>query len=185
MDPHECLPHDALFVRSVPFANLVVTPVGSRCRAECGEDVPKSCARLHGCVACSLNFLGVYAGWLDARRAPCFDPQRRGACAKVTGNGCRTPAAETRHLSPAGPPPLWIIHTKGSFLMNSAPQVETVEISDAELDNVSGGLSPHASVVAGPTAVSDSSVLAQVDAVKNEVLGTVGQYHHVSASVSV
>ncbi|WDV50189.1 hypothetical protein PV963_07330 [Streptomyces coeruleorubidus] len=69
--------------------------------------------------------------------------------------------------------------------MNSAPQVETVEVSDAELDNVSGGLSPHASVVAGPTAVSDSSVLGQVDAAKTEVLGTVGQFHHVGASVSL
>ncbi|MEW1647433.1 MULTISPECIES: type A2 lantipeptide [unclassified Streptomyces] len=28
--------------------------------------------------------------------------------------------------------------------MNSTPQVETVEISDAELDNVSGGLSVNA-----------------------------------------
>lgn len=28
--------------------------------------------------------------------------------------------------------------------MNSAPQVETVEISDADLDNVSGGLSVNA-----------------------------------------
>jgi hypothetical protein len=30
---------------------------------------------------------------------------------------------------------------KGSSIMNSTPQVETVEISDAELDSVSGGLS--------------------------------------------
>jgi hypothetical protein len=78
---------------------------------------------------------------------------------------------------------LWIIHTKGSFLMNSAPQVETVEISDAQLDNVSGGL--HASLVAGPTAVSDADVLAQIDAVKNEVLGTAGQYNHASVSASL
>jgi len=35
-------------------------------------------------------------------------------------------------------------HTKGSSTMNSTPQVETVEISDAELDNVSGGLSLNA-----------------------------------------
>jgi hypothetical protein len=69
--------------------------------------------------------------------------------------------------------------------MNSAPQVETVEISDAELDNVSGGLNPHASVVVGPTAVSDADVLAQIGAVKNEVLGTVGQYDHVSVSASL
>jgi hypothetical protein len=33
---------------------------------------------------------------------------------------------------------------KGSSIMNSTPQVETVEISDAELDNVSGGLAVNA-----------------------------------------
>ncbi|MBD0420303.1 hypothetical protein AB0L35_10615 [Streptomyces sp. NPDC052309] len=69
--------------------------------------------------------------------------------------------------------------------MHSAPQVETVEISDAELDNVSGGLDPHASLVVGPTAVSDADVLAQIDAVKNEVLTTAGQYNHAGVSVSV
>ncbi|MGW5253134.1 hypothetical protein ACWERW_08890 [Streptomyces sp. NPDC004012] len=68
--------------------------------------------------------------------------------------------------------------------MNSARQVQTTEISDAELDNVSGGLSPHAGVIAGPTAVSDSAVLAQVDAVKNEVLGVAGQYHQAGVYVS-
>ncbi|MGW2939962.1 hypothetical protein ACWGQ5_47865 [Streptomyces sp. NPDC055722] len=68
--------------------------------------------------------------------------------------------------------------------MNSAPQVQTVEISDAELDNVSGGLSPHASVIAGPTAVSDSDVVAHIDAVKNEALGAVGQYHQVGVFAS-
>lgn len=69
--------------------------------------------------------------------------------------------------------------------MNSAPQVETVEISDAELDNVSGGLAPHASLVVGPTAVSDATVLAQAEGVKNEVLGTVAQYNHVGVSASL
>ncbi len=69
--------------------------------------------------------------------------------------------------------------------MNSAPQVATAEISDTELDNVSGGLSPHASVVAGPAAVSDSDILAQVDAAKNEVLGAAAQSHHASVSLSV
>ncbi|MFE1883801.1 hypothetical protein [Streptomyces diastatochromogenes] len=69
--------------------------------------------------------------------------------------------------------------------MNSAPQVEAVEISDAELDNVSGGLSPHASLVVGPTAVGDADVLAQVGAVKNEVLGAVGQYNHAGFSASL
>jgi hypothetical protein len=69
--------------------------------------------------------------------------------------------------------------------MNSTPQVETVEISDAELDNVSGGLSPHASLVVGPVAVSDADVLAQIGAVQNEVQGVVGQYGHASFSVSL
>ncbi|MFI5557510.1 hypothetical protein [Streptomyces sp. NPDC051738] len=69
--------------------------------------------------------------------------------------------------------------------MNSAPQVQTVEISDAALDDVSGGLNPHASLVAGPTAVSSADVLAQLDAVKNEVLGAAGQYNHVSVSASL
>ncbi|MFC9913749.1 hypothetical protein [Streptomyces sp. NPDC127197] len=69
--------------------------------------------------------------------------------------------------------------------MNSAHQVETVEISDAELDNVSGGLNPHASVVVGSVAVSDSSLLAQAAAAQNEVLGTVGQFQHASVSVSL
>ena len=68
--------------------------------------------------------------------------------------------------------------------MNSAPQIPTAEISDAELDNISGGLSPHASVTAGPTTISDSAVLAQVDAAKNEVLSTTGQYNQVGVCVS-
>ncbi|WP_128434108.1 hypothetical protein [Streptomyces cyaneus] len=69
--------------------------------------------------------------------------------------------------------------------MNSAPQVQTVEISDAALDSVSGGLNPHASLVAGPTAVSSADVLAQLDAVKNEVLGAAGQHNHVGVSASL
>jgi hypothetical protein len=68
--------------------------------------------------------------------------------------------------------------------MNSAPQVQTVEISDAELENVSGGLSPHVSVIAGPMAVSDSDVLAQVDAVKSDVMAAAGQYHQAGVLVS-
>ncbi|MGX1675362.1 hypothetical protein [Streptomyces sp. NPDC055400] len=68
--------------------------------------------------------------------------------------------------------------------MNSAPQVQTIEISDAELDNVSGGLSPHAGVIAGPTAVSDSDILAQVDAVKSEALAAGSQYHQAGVFVS-
>jgi len=48
---------------------------------------------------------------------------------------------------PQRSPLLWIIRTKGSFVMNSAPQIESVDISDAELDNISGG------AVAGPLTV--------------------------------
>ncbi|MET8957732.1 hypothetical protein ACWEO4_47100 [Streptomyces sp. NPDC004393] len=68
--------------------------------------------------------------------------------------------------------------------MNSAPQIQTAEISEAELDNVSGGLSPHAGVSAGPTTLSDSDVLAQLDAVKSEVMGAAGQYHQAGVFVS-
>ena len=68
--------------------------------------------------------------------------------------------------------------------MNSAPHIQTVEISDAELDTISGGLAPHASAAFGPTAISDASVQSQLDAAKNEVLGTLGQYNQGSVSVS-
>ncbi|QTD99815.1 hypothetical protein [Streptomyces cyanogenus] len=69
--------------------------------------------------------------------------------------------------------------------MNSAPQVETAEISDAELDNVSGGLSPHAGLTAGPTTVGDADVLAALGTVQNQVLATAAQYDQVSVSVSL
>ncbi|MFJ8028355.1 hypothetical protein [Streptomyces sp. NPDC096311] len=68
--------------------------------------------------------------------------------------------------------------------MNSAPQLQTIEISDADLDNVSGGLSPHASITAGPTTVSDSDLLAQFDAVQGEALGALGQYHQAGVNFS-
>ncbi|MCC5032510.1 hypothetical protein DMH02_004390 [Streptomyces sp. WAC 00631] len=69
--------------------------------------------------------------------------------------------------------------------MNSAHRIETADLSDAELDNVSGGLSPDVSVAAGPASISGSDVLAQVGAVKDQALGTVGQYGHASVSVSL
>ena len=69
--------------------------------------------------------------------------------------------------------------------MNSAPQIETLAMSEAELDNVSGGLSPHASVVAGPTAISGESLLAQAGALQEQVLGAVGQYNGASVTLSV
>ncbi|WP_336113057.1 hypothetical protein [Streptomyces sp. PTD9-10] len=68
--------------------------------------------------------------------------------------------------------------------MNSAPQVQTREISDVELDNVSGGLSPQAGIAAGPTAISSSDLVAQFGAVKDEVQDTIGQYHQAGITVS-
>ncbi|MEV6505393.1 MULTISPECIES: type A2 lantipeptide [unclassified Streptomyces] len=58
--------------------------------------------------------------------------------------------------------------------MNSTPQVQTVEISDAELDNVSGGLSVNAlgtvtNLVDGVVPVS-----GLVDSVIGTVEGTTG-----------
>jgi hypothetical protein len=69
--------------------------------------------------------------------------------------------------------------------MNSAPHVQTLEISDAELDTVSGGLAPHASASFGPTVISDSSVLAELNAGENAVVGTLGQYNSASIGASV
>ncbi|MFG2881365.1 type A2 lantipeptide [Streptomyces sp. NPDC048297] len=53
--------------------------------------------------------------------------------------------------------------------MNSTPQVETVEISDAELDNVSGGLSVNAL----NTATGALNGIAPVAGVLDTVVGTV------------
>jgi hypothetical protein len=58
--------------------------------------------------------------------------------------------------------------------MNSAPQVQTLEISDAELDTVSGGVAPQITVTAGDTTLSSADVLAQVDSVKATALGALG-----------
>ncbi|MGW7422268.1 hypothetical protein ACWGJB_19760 [Streptomyces sp. NPDC054813] len=68
--------------------------------------------------------------------------------------------------------------------MNSAPQVQTLEISDAELDTVSGGLGPQIGIAAGPTTISSSDLVAQVGALKDEVLDTVGQYRQVGVTLS-
>ncbi|MFA3878261.1 type A2 lantipeptide [Streptomyces sp. MMCC 100] len=53
--------------------------------------------------------------------------------------------------------------------MNSTPQVETVEISDADLDNVSGGLNVNA--VGTVTGLVDG--IAPVSGVLNTAVGTV------------
>ncbi len=53
--------------------------------------------------------------------------------------------------------------------MNSTPQVQTAEISDADLDNVSGGLTVNA--VATVTGLVDG--IAPVSGLVNTVVGTV------------
>ncbi|MFJ2952498.1 type A2 lantipeptide [Streptomyces sp. NPDC087226] len=53
--------------------------------------------------------------------------------------------------------------------MNSTPQIETVEISDADLDNVSGGLSLNA--VNSITGAVDG--IAPVSGLVDTVVGTV------------
>ncbi|WP_133915910.1 type A2 lantipeptide [Streptomyces sp. NBC_00582] len=53
--------------------------------------------------------------------------------------------------------------------MNSTPQVETVEISDADLDNVSGGLSVNA--LGTVTGLVDG--IAPVSGLVNTAVGTV------------
>jgi hypothetical protein len=58
---------------------------------------------------------------------------------------------------------------KGSSIMNSTPQVETVEIADAELDAVSGGLAVNA--VNTVTDTVDS--IAPVSGLVNTAVGTV------------
>ncbi|MFI9832529.1 hypothetical protein ACIHIX_33135 [Streptomyces sp. NPDC051913] len=58
--------------------------------------------------------------------------------------------------------------------MNSAPQVRTLDLSDAELDTVSGGLAPQITVTAGDTTLSSDDVLAQLDGVKATALGALG-----------
>jgi hypothetical protein len=62
--------------------------------------------------------------------------------------------------------------------MNSTPQVETREIDDADLDNVSGGVGVVGGVVGTVTGTVDGvvnvgGVLGTVDGVVNPVLGNV------------
>ncbi|MFE3633175.1 hypothetical protein [Streptomyces cellostaticus] len=65
--------------------------------------------------------------------------------------------------------------------MTSAPQVQTAEISDAELDGVSGGLNPQAGVVAGPAALDSTDLMAQLGTVTDTVQGAAGQLQGAAA----
>ncbi|MFG2633923.1 type A2 lantipeptide [Streptomyces sp. NPDC048362] len=58
--------------------------------------------------------------------------------------------------------------------MNSTPQVETVEISDAELDNVAGGLSVNALNTVTGTVNGIAPVSGLVDTVVGTVEGVTG-----------
>ncbi|MET8584880.1 type A2 lantipeptide [Streptomyces collinus] len=58
--------------------------------------------------------------------------------------------------------------------MNSTPQVETVEISDAELDNVSGGLSVNALSSATGALNGIAPVSGLVDTAVGTVEGVTG-----------
>ncbi|WP_330461315.1 type A2 lantipeptide [Streptomyces sp. NBC_00820] len=58
--------------------------------------------------------------------------------------------------------------------MNSTPQVETVEISDAELDNVSGGLSLNALNTVTGVVNGVAPVTPLVDSVVGTVQGVTG-----------
>ncbi|MFF4488057.1 type A2 lantipeptide [Streptomyces sp. NPDC001544] len=58
--------------------------------------------------------------------------------------------------------------------MNSTPQVETVEISDAELDNVSGGLSVNALNSATGVVNGIAPVSGLVDTAVGTVEGVTG-----------
>ncbi|MFE5405998.1 type A2 lantipeptide [Streptomyces sp. NPDC004009] len=58
--------------------------------------------------------------------------------------------------------------------MNSTPRVETVEISDAELDNVSGGLSVNALTTVTGAVNGVAPVSGLVDTVVGTVEGVTG-----------
>jgi hypothetical protein len=63
---------------------------------------------------------------------------------------------------------------KGSSIMNSTPQVETVEIADAELDAVSGGLSVNAVNTVTDTVNGIAPVSGLVDTAVGTVEGVTG-----------
>jgi hypothetical protein len=79
---------------------------------------------------------------------------------------------------------MWTIHAKGSFPMNAAHQIQTAEIADAELDTVSGGLAPQASITADSTTLSTADALSQLGAVQGEVVGALSQPHQIGINLA-
>ncbi|MGW7817372.1 hypothetical protein ACWGLF_04395 [Streptomyces puniciscabiei] len=69
--------------------------------------------------------------------------------------------------------------------MNAAHQIQTLEISDAELDTVSGGLAPEASLTADSTTLSSADALSQLGAVQGEVLGALAQPHQIGVNLTI
>ncbi|EST28058.1 hypothetical protein [Streptomyces roseochromogenus] len=69
--------------------------------------------------------------------------------------------------------------------MNSAHQVETLEISDADLDTVAGGLMPEVTLSLDDTTLSSADALSQLSAVQGEALGALGQTHQVGFNASL
>ncbi|MEU2712458.1 hypothetical protein [Streptomyces sp. NPDC007205] len=69
--------------------------------------------------------------------------------------------------------------------MNSAHQVQTLEISDADLDAVAGGLSPEASLTLDSTTLGSAGVLSQLGAVKGEALGALGESHQIGFNAAL
>ncbi|MGW3202661.1 hypothetical protein [Streptomyces sp. NPDC001135] len=69
--------------------------------------------------------------------------------------------------------------------MNSAHQVQTLEISDADLDTVAGGLSPEAGLTVDSTTLSSADLLSQLDVAKGEALGALGQSHQVGFNAAL
>jgi hypothetical protein len=63
---------------------------------------------------------------------------------------------------------------KGSSIMNSTPQVETVEIADAQLDAISGGLSVNAVNTVTDTVDGIAPVSGLVDTAVGTVEGVTG-----------
>lgn len=100
--------------------------------------------------------------------AACFDPSHRRA-AGVSGNGIRCSAIAAVICPQRGPLPLAKYPYEGKFHHELHPQVETVEISDADLDNVSGGLQLNA--LGTVTGLVDG--VAPVSGLVNTVVGTV------------